>query len=114
MQRHMWQMKPSHFALDIWKMWKQGLIDSQEMLDFQISRLILLMFFGHGVNLIGAYDYYYSNEIDQLVWYVLNNCDQVDKYIKYVLKYLYVYITCTCFFQISHLLNFFELQNVSR
>ena len=70
--------------------------------------------FGHGVNLIGAYDYYYSNEIDQLVWYVLNNCDQVDKYIKYVLKYLYVYITCTCFFQISHLLNFFELQNVSR
>ncbi|XP_021320368.1 uncharacterized protein LOC8072978 isoform X2 [Sorghum bicolor] len=38
--------------------------------------------FGHGVNLISAYDYSYSEEIDQLVWYVLNNCDQAEKLIK--------------------------------
>jgi hypothetical protein len=54
--------------------------------------------FGHGVNLIGAYDYCYSDEIDELAWYVLNNCDQAEKYIKYVLKYLYVYVTFICFF----------------
>jgi len=48
--------------------------------------------FGHGVNLIGAYDYSYSEEIDQLVWYVLNNCDQAEKFIKYVLKSLSMYI----------------------
>jgi hypothetical protein len=35
--------------------------------------------FGHDVNLIGAYDYCYSDEIDELAWYVLNNCDQAEK-----------------------------------
>jgi hypothetical protein len=38
--------------------------------------------FGHGVNLIGAYDYCYSDEINELAWYVLNNCGQVEEYIK--------------------------------
>jgi len=48
--------------------------------------------FGHGVNLISAYDYSYSEEIDQLVWYVLNNCDQAEKLIKYVPKSLSMYV----------------------
>ena len=43
--------------------------------------------FGHGVNLIGAFDLSYSEELDKLAWYVLHNCDQAEKYIKYVLKY---------------------------
>jgi len=47
--------------------------------------------FWHGVNLIGAYDYSYSEEIEQLAWYVLNNCDQAEKYIMYVLKFLSMY-----------------------
>jgi hypothetical protein len=55
--------------------------------------------FGHSVNLIGAYDFSYSEEIDELVWCVLNNCDQAKKYINYVLKTLYVYVTFICFFQ---------------
>jgi hypothetical protein len=42
--------------------------------------------FGHGVNLIGACDLSYSKELDKLAWYVLHNCDQTEKYIKYVLK----------------------------
>jgi hypothetical protein len=54
--------------------------------------------FGHGVNLIGACDFSYSEEIEDLVWYVLNNCDQAEIYIKYVLKSLSVYITFICFF----------------
>jgi hypothetical protein len=45
--------------------------------------------FGHGVNLIGACDLSYSEELDKLAWYVLHKCDQAEKYIKYVLKYLY-------------------------
>jgi hypothetical protein len=43
--------------------------------------------FGHGVNLIGACDLSFSEELDKLAWYVLHNCDQAEKYIKYVLKY---------------------------
>jgi hypothetical protein len=65
------------------------------------------MFFRHGVNLIGACDFFYSEKIDELVWYILNNCDQAEIYIKYALKSLFLYITFICFFQISHLLEFF-------
>ena len=42
--------------------------------------------FGHGVTLTSAADVVYDeNEIDQMVWYVLNNSSQVEEYIKYVL-----------------------------
>lgn len=44
--------------------------------------------FGHGVNLIGACDYGYSEDFDQMVWYILYNCDQAQDYIKYVLTSL--------------------------
>jgi hypothetical protein len=43
--------------------------------------------FGHGVNLIGACNLTYSEYFDQLVWYVLYNCDQVQDYIKYVVPF---------------------------
>ena len=42
--------------------------------------------FGHGVTLTSAADVVYDeNEIDQMVWYMLNNSSQVEEYIKYVL-----------------------------
>jgi len=42
--------------------------------------------FGHGVNFTSAPEYVYDeNGIDQMVWFVLNNCAQVEDYVKYVL-----------------------------
>jgi hypothetical protein len=39
--------------------------------------------FGHGVHFNSAPDMMYdANEFDQMVWYALNNCSQVDKYVK--------------------------------
>jgi hypothetical protein len=38
--------------------------------------------FGHGVNLIGSCNLGYSEDYDQMVWHVLNNCDQAQDYIK--------------------------------
>ncbi|WVZ64618.1 LOW QUALITY PROTEIN: hypothetical protein U9M48_014113 [Paspalum notatum var. saurae] len=39
--------------------------------------------FGHGVNFTSAPELVYDeNGIDQMVWYVLNNCSQVEKYVK--------------------------------
>ena len=51
--------------------------------------------FGHGVNFTSGYDYEYvhaEKEFDQMVWYVLNNCDQAKKYIEYVVTSE----TCAC------------------
>ena len=31
--------------------------------------------FGHGINLIGACDLSYFDELDKMAWYVLHNCD---------------------------------------
>jgi hypothetical protein len=42
--------------------------------------------FGYCVNLIGVCDLSCFEELDKLAWYVLHNCDQAEKYIKYVLK----------------------------
>jgi hypothetical protein len=42
--------------------------------------------FGHGVDFTSAPEYVYDeNGIDQMVWFVLNNCAQVEDYVKYVL-----------------------------
>lgn len=41
--------------------------------------------FGHGVNFTSGYEYQYVNEkkeFDQMMWYVLNNCGQAQKYIE--------------------------------
>jgi hypothetical protein len=63
--------------------------------------------FGHGVNLIGAYNFYYSKKIDRLVWYILNNYDQAMEYIKYVMKSLSLYITFVPFLFSDHELTEF-------
>jgi len=66
--------------------------------------------FGLGVNLIGACDLSYSEELDKLVWYVLHNCDQAEKYIKYVLKSIFCILHLFLNdFQISNLLIFLFL-----
>ena len=39
--------------------------------------------FGHGVHFTSASELQYDeNGFDQMVWYVLNNCSQVEKYVK--------------------------------
>jgi hypothetical protein len=50
--------------------------------------------FGHGVNLIGACNLSYYEDFDQLVWYVLYNCDQVQDYIKYVVPFELLFNFC--------------------
>jgi hypothetical protein len=41
--------------------------------------------FGHGVHFTSTPELVYDdNGFDQMVWYVLNNCTQVDKYVRYV------------------------------
>ena len=49
--------------------------------------------FGHGVNFLGAFqmtDYETGltekRELRKMAWYVLNNCDQIKPYAKYVLS----------------------------
>ena len=38
---------------------------------------------GHGVHFTSASELQYDeNGFDQMVWYVLNNCSQVEKYVK--------------------------------
>ena len=37
--------------------------------------------FSHGINLLGAYKLHYQdNDYDSMVWFVLNNCEEVDEY----------------------------------
>jgi hypothetical protein len=52
--------------------------------------------FSHGVNFTFATDpplVHDESGFDQMVWYVLNNCSQVEKYVKYVLTcILFLYL----------------------
>ena len=42
--------------------------------------------FGHGVNFTSAPEHLYDeNGFDKMVWFVLNNCSQVEKYVEFVL-----------------------------
>jgi hypothetical protein len=51
--------------------------------------------FGHGVHFTSAPELVFDDTaIDQMVWYILNNCSQVDKYMRYVLYYI---IEFTCY-----------------
>ena len=50
--------------------------------------------FGHGVNFTSASKYVYDDGYDQMVWYVLNNCSQVQEYVKYVLTSIPTLILC--------------------
>jgi hypothetical protein len=44
-----------------------------------------LSVFQHGVDLLGAHTVTYQENIyDKMVWYVLNNCPEVEQYIEYV------------------------------
>ena len=37
--------------------------------------------FGHGINLLGASKFHYKDkDYDSMVWFVLNNCEEVDEY----------------------------------
>jgi hypothetical protein len=42
--------------------------------------------FGHGVNFTSVPDIVHDEDgFDQMVWFVLNNCSQAEKYVEYVL-----------------------------
>jgi hypothetical protein len=47
--------------------------------------------FGHGVSCTSGYDYgYFKGEIDEIVWFVLNSCDEVEQYREYVIHIYYL------------------------
>jgi hypothetical protein len=55
--------------------------------------------FGHGVNFTSASEpLSKDNAIDQMVWFVLNNCSQDEKYVEYVL----IIILCSIVFYFCH------------
>jgi hypothetical protein len=52
---------------------------------------MVLMFFGHGINFTSVSEHLSKDSaIDQMVWFVLNNYSQVEKYAEYVLILYYV------------------------
>jgi hypothetical protein len=57
------------------------------------------MFFGHGVNFTSTSEPLSKDSvIDQMVWFVLNNCSQVEKSLEYVL----ITILCSVVFYFCH------------
>jgi hypothetical protein len=55
--------------------------------------------FGHGVNFTFASEPLSEHSaIDQMVWFLLNNCSQVEKYVEYVL----ITILCSVVFYFCH------------
>jgi hypothetical protein len=55
--------------------------------------------FGHGVNFISASEPLSEDSaIDQMVWFVLNNCSLVENYVEYVL----ITILCSVVFYFYH------------
>jgi hypothetical protein len=55
--------------------------------------------FGHSVNFTSVSEPLFKDSaIDQMVWFVLNNCSQVEKYVEYVL----IIILCSVVFYFCH------------
>jgi hypothetical protein len=55
--------------------------------------------FGHGVNFTSVSEpLSEDSDIDQIVWFVLNNCSRVEKYVEYVL----ITILCSVVFYFCH------------
>lgn len=58
-----------------------------DLMDFKHHVRNCADLFGHGVQFISRGDYgYYADEINELVWFVLNSCDQVVEYREYVIR----------------------------
>jgi hypothetical protein len=50
-------------------------------LDGQLNSLNGYSIFSHGINLLGASKLHYEDkDYDSMVWFVLNNCEEVDEY----------------------------------
>ena len=76
-------MNASHFAQSTWMMSKLELIRNQGFSDEDAYGVDV---FGHRVAFTSASEVVYDeNQFDQMVWYVLNNCSQVEEYVKYVI-----------------------------
>jgi len=60
------------------------LIGNQETWVFSNEEAYGVDVFGHGVNFTSAPELVYDeNGFDQMVWFVLNNCSQVETYVEY-------------------------------
>jgi hypothetical protein len=83
---------------------KQDLIGNQEK-GFSNEEAYKVDVFGHVVHFTSAPEHVYDeNGIDQMVWYVLNNCSQVDIYVRYVL--ITIFNVLICFLYIDALFIF--------
>jgi hypothetical protein len=69
----------------------QDLIGNQEIQVFLMRKHMVLMFWG--MEFILPMDltmYMIIRAFDQMVWYVLNNCSEVDEYVRYVLITIFI------------------------
>jgi hypothetical protein len=70
---------------------KNKIFSDEEVYDVDVLR--------NGVNFTSPSEpFYKDNVIDQMVWFVLNNCSQLEKYVKYVL----ITILCSVVFYFCH------------
>jgi hypothetical protein len=63
---------------------------NKERVDMRRGRFYV---FQHGVELLGAPRItYLEDDYNKMVWYVLNNCSEVEPYIKYAFPYTLVIV----------------------
>jgi hypothetical protein len=60
---------------------------NKERVDFRMGDISV---FQHGVNFLGTSKItYLEHDYEKMMWYVLNNCEEVAPYIEYVILYIF-------------------------
>jgi hypothetical protein len=92
-------MNAWYFALNTLMMLIPDLIRNLEIRVFSDEEAYGVDVFGHGVNFTSTSEPLSEDSaIDQIVWFVLNNYSQVEKYVEYVL----ITILCSVVFYFCH------------
>jgi hypothetical protein len=92
-------MNAWYFALNTLMMLILDLIRNLEIRVFSDEEAYGVDVFGHGVNFTSTSEPLSEDTaIDQMVWFVLNNYSQVEKYVEYVL----ITILCSVVFYFCH------------
>jgi hypothetical protein len=92
-------MNAWYFALNTLMMLIPDLIRNLEIRVFSDEEAYGVDVFGHGVNFTSTSEPLSEDTaIDQMVWFVLNNYSQVEKYVEYVL----ITILCSVVFYFCH------------
>jgi hypothetical protein len=92
-------MNAWYFALNTLMMLIPDLIRNLEIRVFSDEEAYGVDVFGHGVNFTSTSEPLSEDSaIDQMVWFVLNNYSQVEKYVEYVL----ITILCSVVFYFCH------------